>query len=172
VKLVTQKDASGRISLSVDFPDNANNLPNVDITIRTPALTSLEATTMNGSVGTKGDFGPIEVETMNGTVDIAGAKAAVHAQSMNGEVRIALAAGATEKVDAECTNGKVSLELPSSWNGAVEATVTNGRVTAEGIKGSSDRSWTGEDFAGTAGSGGSTEATLSVVNGSVWVKRS
>jgi beta-lactamase regulating signal transducer with metallopeptidase domain len=172
VKLVTQKDASGRISVSVDFPETANNLPNVDITIRTPALTSLEATTMNGSVGTKGDFGPITVETMNGTVDIAGAKAAVHAQSMNGEVRIALAAGATEKVDAECTNGKVSLELPSSWNGAVEASVTNGRVTAEGIKGSSDRSWTGEDFAGTAGSGGSTKATLSVVNGSVWVNRS
>ena len=170
-KLVAQKDSAGRVSVSVDFGGATHNLPSVDFAILVPALASVEAETMNGSVRTIGDVGDVSAETMNGTIDVAGAKANVKATSMNGGVKIALADGATAPVEAECTNGKVALEMPASWNGSVAASVTNGKVTADGIKGSSDRSWTGEEFEGTAGSGGPSKARLSVVNGSIRIRR-
>lgn len=176
-KLVAEKDAAGRVSVRVDLADRTNavfqmnNPPNIDITVRVASLSSVSAETMNGTVSVTGGLGAVSATTMNGTVDISGATGALKARSMNGEVKVALAEGATASVDVECTNGKVSLDLPASWNGTVDASATNGSVSASGITGSSDRSWTGEDFEGTAGTGGSAKAALSVVNGSVKVRR-
>jgi hypothetical protein len=65
----------------------------------------------------------------------------------------------------------VVLDLPASWNGTLSASVTNGKVTSDGIKGTSDRSWTGEDFEATVGTGGSAKASLSSTNGSIRVRR-
>lgn len=176
-KLVAEKDAAGRVSVRVDLADRTNavlqmnNPPNIDITVRVASLSSVSAETMNGTVAVTGGLGAVSAETMNGTVDISGATGAVKAESMNGEVKVALAEGATASVDVECVNGKVSLDLPASWNGKVDASAVNGSVSASGITGSADRGWTGEDFEGTAGTGGSAKARLSVTNGSVRVRR-
>ncbi len=176
-RLVAEKDAAGRVSVRVDLADRANavfqmnNPPNIDITVRVASLSSVSAETMNGTVAVTGGLGAVSAETMNGTVDISGATGAVKAESMNGEVKVALAEGATASVDVECVNGKVSLDLPASWNGKVDASAVNGSVSASGITGSADRGWTGEDFEGTAGTGGSAKARLSVINGSVKVRR-
>ena len=174
-KLVAEKNASGLVSVSVDFPWDSNavriNPPSVSITVRTAGLRSVGAEALNGSVRIVGDVGAVDAETTNGSIDIAGTTSEVVAESVNGNVTVAPAAGPAAPIKAESTNGSVRLDLPASWNGTLTASVTNGKVTSEGIKGSSDRSSTGEDFEATVGSGGSAKATLSVANGSIRVRR-
>lgn len=174
-KLVAEKNASGLVSVSVDFPWDSNvvriNPPSVSITVRTAGLRSVGAEATNGSVRIVGDVGAVNAETTNGSIDIAGTTSEVVAESANGNVTVAPAAGPAAPIKAESTNGSVRLDLPASWNGTLTASVINGKVTSEGIKGSSDRSVTGEDFEATVGSGGSAKAALSVANGSIRVRR-
>ena len=174
-KLVAERNASGLVSVRVDFPWDSNvvriNPPSVSITVRTSGLRSVGAEALNGSVRIEGDVGAVNAETTNGSIDILGAASEVAAESANGNVTVAPAAGPAAPIKAESTNGSVRLDLPGSWNGTLTASVTNGKVTSEGIKGSSDRSVTGEDFKATVGSGGSAKATLSVANGSIRVRR-
>jgi beta-lactamase regulating signal transducer with metallopeptidase domain len=179
-KLVAETDASGRVSVSVDLPWDSNigglikirdNPPNVSITVRTAGLRSVSAETTNGSVRIEGDVGAVNADTTNGNIDVSGAASEVVADSTNGNVTVAPGAGAAAPITAETLNGSVVLDLPASWNGTLSASVTNGKVTADGIKGTSDRSWTGEDFEATVGTGGSAKASLSSTNGSIRVRR-
>jgi hypothetical protein len=179
-KLVAEKDASGRVAVSVDLPWDSNiggliqiwdNPPSVSITVRTAGLRSVSAETTNGSVRIEGDVGAVNADTTNGNIDVSGAASEVVADSTNGNVTVAPGAGAAAPITAETLNGSVVLDLPASWNGTLSASVTNGKVTADGIKGTSDRSWTGEDFEATVGTGGSAKASLSSTNGSIRVRR-
>ncbi|MFM8783853.1 MAG: M56 family metallopeptidase, partial [Phycisphaerales bacterium] len=143
-KLVAEKNASGLVSVSVDFPWDSNvvriNPPSVSITVRTAGLRSVGAESLNGSVRIEGDVGAVNAKTTNGSIDIAGTTSEAVAESANGNVTVAPAAGPAAPIKAESTNGSVRLDLPASWNGTLTASVTNGKVTSEGIKGSSDRS--------------------------------
>ncbi|MFM8872547.1 MAG: hypothetical protein ACKOJI_04180, partial [Phycisphaerales bacterium] len=60
-KLVAEKNASGLVSVSVDFPSDSNvvriNPPSVSITVRTAGLRSVGAEALNGSVRIEGDVG-------------------------------------------------------------------------------------------------------------------
>lgn len=179
-KLVAEKDASGRVAVSVDLPWDSNiggliqiwdNPPSVSITVRTAGLRSVSAETTNGSVRIEGDVGAVNADTTNGNIDVSGAASEVVADSINGNVTVAPGADAAAPITAETLNGSVVLDLPASWNGTLSASVTNGKVTSDGIKGTSDRSWTGEDFEATIGTGGSAKASLSSTNGSIRVRR-
>jgi beta-lactamase regulating signal transducer with metallopeptidase domain len=179
-KLVAEKDASGRVAVSVDLPWDSNiggliqiwdNPPSVSITVRTAGLRSVSAETTNGSVRIEGDVGAVNADTTNGNIDVSGAASEVVADSINGNVTVAPGADAAAPITAETLNGSVVLDLPASWNGTLSASVTNGKVTSDGIKGTSDRSWTGEDFEATVGTGGSAKASLSSTNGSIRVRR-
>ena len=179
-KLVAEKDASGRVAVSVDLPWDSNiggliqiwdNPPSVSITVRTAGLRSVSAETTNGSVRIEGDVGAVNADTTNGNIDVSGAASEVVADSINGNVTVAPGADAAAPITAGTLNGSVVLDLPASWNGTLSASVTNGKVTSDGIKGTSDRSWTGEDFEATVGTGGSAKASLSSTNGSIRVRR-
>ena len=179
-KLVAEKDASGRVAVSVDLPWDSNiggliqiwdNPPSVSITVRTAGLRSVSAETTNGSVRIEGDVGAVNADTTNGNIDVSGAASEVVADSINGNVTVAPGADAAAPITAGTLNGSVVLDLPASWNGTLSASVTNGKVTSDGIKGTSDRSWTGEDFEATIGTGGSAKASLSSTNGSIRVRR-
>lgn len=173
-QLIASKDDQGQASIEVKFPGSPNNPPSVSITIRTAALESVEAATVNGTIAIDGDLGEIATETVNGNIDVAGAMSAVRAESVNGTVAVALAPGAKGSVTALATNGKVTLELPPAghraWNGTVAASVTNGSINTKGVSGTASRSWTGEDFEAVMGSGRSASAHLSVTNGSIRIR--
>jgi DUF4097 and DUF4098 domain-containing protein YvlB len=173
MKLVAEKDSSGRVTVRVELPEAEGwrHLPSVGITIRTAALADVHAESMNGAIKTIGDLGSLHVETLNGAIDVSGIASALRAESTNGEVRISLADNAAASVDAECTNGRLVLELPASWNGKVNASTTLGTMVVKDIDGTTTPDLTGASFKGTVGSGKGAVASLDVTNGSIEVRK-
>jgi hypothetical protein len=172
LKLVAEKDSSGRVTVRVELPESEGwrQLPAVNITIRTAALADVHAESMNGAIETVGDLGSLHVDTLNGAINVSGMASALRAESTNGEVRISLADNAAASVDAECTNGRLVLELPASWNGKVNASTTLGTMVVKDIDGTTTPDLTGASFKGTVGSGKGAVASLDVTNGSIEVR--
>ena len=83
--------------------------------ITVPAGVSLDVSTVNGPVVTKGVVAAQQLKTVNGKIDVSGAHRGLKLKTVNGAIQAACAElPADVGVDTETVNGDVVVVLPAS----------------------------------------------------------
>lgn len=188
--LVAQRDADGKVDVSVSIPKRATgswiNLRSdeTQITVRAADLSGIVATTSNGSItldafkgeakletsnggiAVNGHNGPVHADTSNGSIRINGAQSAF-AETSNGNIDVTLAEGAVGDLRLETSNGSVVLDLSAAWQGTVSAETSLGTLSLPGgdVSGKRNLKTT------TIGDGAKATAKVTTSLGSVTVRR-
>jgi hypothetical protein len=187
--IVAQPDSTGAVRISVNLPkrtlDNWGSINSdvTHVTVRAADLTSVGATTMNGSITVGAFSGSAKLETSNGTIKVNGHSGSVHAETSNGSINItgaataiaetsngsitvALGDGATGDLRLETSNGSVTVDLPAAWEGTVTSETSVGAINLSGgaVKGK------GDSKSMTIGDATKATATIETSVGSVTVR--
>ncbi len=100
-----------------------------NITVQVPAQTSVNATTMSGTIHVENISGEIEVNSMNGLVEVTNASGPVVAHSMNGRVQVSLSNVMPDKAMSFSTmNGDIDVSLPASIKANVRLRTNRGSM--------------------------------------------
>ncbi len=125
VRVVTERDATGRLCVRAEYPGGYQNGDGCAFTIRMPDVNGLEIRTDNGDVRLEACGGDAHVSTSNGKVVVIGQGGAVEARSSNGDVEID---GASGPVRLDTSNGGVRVARVAA---SVEASSSNGSIALE-----------------------------------------
>jgi hypothetical protein len=101
----------------------------VDFVVRAPStLSSVAASTLNGSITARAPSGDTRLRTMNGSIDVT-APGPVDAETMNGNL-VARVGGPTSRVHLATKNGRVEVVLPPNADADVEARTLHGTISS------------------------------------------
>ena len=199
-KLVTERDADGRVRVQVIFPPRPPDAVRVQVgwtgsqdsaslVIRAAQLDGIEVATSNGSIASGAFAGAAKLRTSNGSIQIDGHAGSVDlgtsngsitavlvgtpvvAETSNGRIEVSLADGATGDVKLDTSNGRVELALPAAWQGTVHAETSNGVIETNVAAGTSTKVKHGDgDATVTIGDGTKAKATIDTSNGRVNIR--
>jgi len=144
-KVVAERDDSGALSMSVDWPQGKRRnregcsfevlIPDAKgVTLRSSNgkidLAGLDGEadlqTSNGTIAVKSHNGSLKARTSNGQISATGVQGVIDASTSNGRIDVT---DATSRVDAKTSNGSVDVSLHSEGSGPINAHASNGSIT-------------------------------------------
>jgi hypothetical protein len=142
----------------------------MDLTLRVPVGTKVDAETILGDVTLDSTRDTVRARTVSGRLRLTALGGPVNAHSVNGSIVATLdSAAARNPVSLETVNGAVTARVPADFAGSVTLHTVNGSLGSD-----LPISTTGEQgrrrLVGTIGSGGSS-LSLIAVNGSVHLRK-
>ena len=165
-ELILERDGD-KVLVKVKVPRNNSSNISSDLTIRVPAGSSIDVSTVSADITSEGVHGEQKLHTVSGDVEAAVSKSDVSAESVSGDVDVT-GDGSDIEVAANTVSGDVTV---IDVSGAVSAEVVSGEVLVR--DGSFDRatlnSVNGEvTFQADLRDGG--KLTIETVNGDVDVQ--
>jgi len=111
-----------RTRIKVVLPSDARDVDGSDLTIRVPAGSRVEVSTVSADISTAGLEGRVELQSVSGNIVVGGAPSELEAQTVSGELDV-------ERSPDRSELASVSGDVTVKWaEGAVEAASVSGDV--------------------------------------------